>query len=148
MWVQLRYFCNISWLCCCCLVAKSCWNLCDPMDYSPPGSSIHGIFQTRMQELVAISFSRGSSSFFFTGDLLTQGSNLHILHWQADSLMLSHLRSPKRDTHRETNRRGRTGAMLLFVTVNCEPVIRATLTYSFWKGLHNLAVEFQDSHLL
>ena len=30
------------------------------MDYGPPGSSIHGIFQARMQELVVISFSRGS----------------------------------------------------------------------------------------
>ena len=81
-------------------------------------------------------------------DLLTQGSNLHLLHWQADSLLLSHPRSPKRGTLRETNRRGRTGEMLPFVTVNCEPVIRSALTYSFWKGLHNLAIEFPDSHLL
>ena len=35
--------------------------LCDPKDCSPPGSSIHGIFQTRILEWVAISFSRGSS---------------------------------------------------------------------------------------
>ena len=34
---------------------------CDPMEYSPPGSSVHGIFQARMLEWVAISFSRGSS---------------------------------------------------------------------------------------
>ena len=87
-------------------------------------------------------------SFPSPGDLLIQGSNLHLLHWQADSLPLSHLRSPKRNTHGETNRRGRTGAMLLFVTVNCEPVIQSALTYSFWKGLYNLAIEFQDSHLL
>ena len=33
----------------------------DPMDYSLPGSSIHGIFQARVLEWVAISFSRGSS---------------------------------------------------------------------------------------
>ena len=32
-----------------------------PMDCSPPGSSIHGIFQARVLEWVAISFSRGSS---------------------------------------------------------------------------------------
>ena len=49
------------WLPCCCLVAKLCPTLCDPMDYSPPGSSIHGISQGRMLEWVAISFSRGSS---------------------------------------------------------------------------------------
>ena len=35
--------------------------LCDPMDGSPPGSSIHGILQARILEWVAISFSRGSS---------------------------------------------------------------------------------------
>ena len=34
---------------------------CDPLDYSPPGSSIHGIFQTRGLKWVAISFSWGSS---------------------------------------------------------------------------------------
>ena len=34
---------------------------CNPMDYSPPGSSVHGIFQARILEWVAISYSRGSS---------------------------------------------------------------------------------------
>ena len=34
---------------------------CHPMDYSPPGSSVHGIFQARILEWVAIPFSRGSS---------------------------------------------------------------------------------------
>ena len=42
-------------------VAQSRLTLCDPMDCSPAGSSVHGIFQTRMLEWVAISFSRGSS---------------------------------------------------------------------------------------
>ena len=36
-------------------------NLCDPMDCSPPGSSVHGIFQARTLEWVGIPFSRGSS---------------------------------------------------------------------------------------
>ena len=35
--------------------------VCDPMDCSLPGSSIHGILQARIPEWVAISFSRGSS---------------------------------------------------------------------------------------
>jgi len=35
--------------------------LYDPMDYSPPGSSVHGILQARILEWGAISFSRGSS---------------------------------------------------------------------------------------
>ena len=42
-------------------VAQSCPTLCDPMDCSLPGSSAHGIFQTRVLEWVAISVSRGSS---------------------------------------------------------------------------------------
>ena len=42
-------------------VAQSCPTLCDPMDCRLPGSSIHGIFQARVLEWVAISFSRGSS---------------------------------------------------------------------------------------
>ena len=39
------------------LVTQSCLTLCDPMDYSPPGSSVRGIFQARILEWVAISFS-------------------------------------------------------------------------------------------
>ena len=43
-----------------CSVTKLCQNLCDPMDYSLPGSFVHGIFQARILEWVAISFLRGS----------------------------------------------------------------------------------------
>ena len=42
-------------------VAQSCPTLCDPMDCSLPGSSLHGIFQARVLEWGAIAFSRGSS---------------------------------------------------------------------------------------
>ena len=42
-------------------VAQLCPTLCDPVDCSLLGSSIHGIFQARVLEWVAISFSRGSS---------------------------------------------------------------------------------------
>ena len=45
----------------CALVTQSCLTLCDPLDCSPPGSSVPGIFQARILEWVAISFSRGSS---------------------------------------------------------------------------------------
>ena len=38
-------------------VAESCPILSDPMDYSPPGSSVHGIFQARVLEWGAIAFS-------------------------------------------------------------------------------------------
>ena len=42
-------------------VAQSCLTLCDPMDCSLPGFSLHGLLQARVLEWVAISFSRGSS---------------------------------------------------------------------------------------
>ena len=45
----------------CVLVAQSYLTLCDPMDCSPPGSSVRGILQARRLEWVAIPFSRGSS---------------------------------------------------------------------------------------
>ena len=47
--------------CCCCLVAKVCLPLCNPMDCSLPGSSVRDILQARILEWVAISFSRGLS---------------------------------------------------------------------------------------
>ena len=40
-----------------CLFAQSCLTLCDPMNCSPPGSSVHGILQARILDWVAISFS-------------------------------------------------------------------------------------------
>ena len=42
-----------------CSIAQLCPTLCDPMDCSPPDSSVHGILQARILEWVAISFSRG-----------------------------------------------------------------------------------------
>ena len=42
-------------------ITQSCPTLCDPMECSLPCSSIHGIFQARVLEWIAISFSRGSS---------------------------------------------------------------------------------------
>ena len=47
------------------LPAKSlqlCPTLCDPMDHSPPGSSVHGILQARILQWVAMPSSRGSSN--------------------------------------------------------------------------------------
>ena len=46
---------------CVSLVTQSCPTLCDPMDCSPPGSSVHGILQARILEWVAMPSSRGSS---------------------------------------------------------------------------------------
>ena len=46
---------------CVCMHVQSCLTLWDPVDYSPSGSSLYGIFQARILERVAISFFRGSS---------------------------------------------------------------------------------------
>ena len=50
---------------CVCVRARtrvlSCIQLCYPMDCSPPGSSVHGIFQARILEWLAISYSRALS---------------------------------------------------------------------------------------
>ena len=43
------------------LVTQLCPTLCNPIDYSMPGSSVHGILQARILEWVTISYSRGSS---------------------------------------------------------------------------------------
>ena len=69
-----------------CVYAQLCLSLCNPMDCSLPGSSVLGIFQARILEWVAISYSR----LIF----LTQGSDLSLLcflHWQAGSLPLGPL---------------------------------------------------------
>ena len=72
--------------CCCCLVAKSCLTLCDPMDYSLPGSSVHGIFQARILEWVAMASSRGIFP--------TQGLNPGLLHSRQILYQLSYQGSP------------------------------------------------------
>ena len=69
-------------ICCCCLVAKSCL-FCDPWTVAHLGPVIS---QARILEWVA--------SYLLQGIFLTQGSNLHLLHWQVDSLSLSHQGSP------------------------------------------------------
>ena len=54
---EWQSFCPWKWS----EVAQSCPTLCEPMDCSLPGSSVHGIFQAIVREWTAISFSRGSS---------------------------------------------------------------------------------------
>ena len=56
------YFCFllVQFLCTC-VPVQSCLTLCDPMDCSPPDSSVHGISQARMLEWFTMPSSRGSS---------------------------------------------------------------------------------------
>ena len=59
--IYKTHVCVCMYVCVCVLVAQLCPILCDPMDCSPPGSSVHGIHQARILEWVAMPFSRGSS---------------------------------------------------------------------------------------
>ena len=63
------------------LVTQLCLTLWDPMDYIPPGSSVHGILQTRIPEWGAI---------LLQGIFPTQGSNLAVLHCKQTLYHLSH----------------------------------------------------------
>ena len=65
------------------LFAQSCLTLCNALDYSPPGSPIHGILQARMLDVGCCALLQGIFP--------TQGSNsylLRLLHWQVGSLPL------------------------------------------------------------
>ena len=57
---QLNWLTDCLWLVRV-LAVQSCPTLCDPMDCSPPGSSVHGILQAKILEWVVIPFSRASS---------------------------------------------------------------------------------------
>ena len=62
---------------------------CNPMDCSPPSCSVHGIPQAKNTGV--------GCHFLPQGIFLTQGSNPRLLHWQADSLPLSHQGNPNLD---------------------------------------------------
>ena len=71
--------------------------LCNPMDYSPPDSSVHGIFQARTLEWVAIYYSRVSSD---------PGIKPSLLHWQAEFFTTVPPGKPEHvHTHRHTHER-------------------------------------------
>ena len=74
----------------CAVLSQSCPTLCDPVDCSPPGSFVHGIFQARFLEWVAISYSRGS---FLPRDW-THVSCISCIGRLMDSLPLHYLGSP------------------------------------------------------
>ena len=65
------------------------WLFCNPTDCGLPGSSVRGVLQARLLEWVAVSSSRRSS---WPRDRTSV--SFCLLHWQADSLALGHMRSP------------------------------------------------------
>ena len=58
--IRLSWETEYTWDCAACLITQSYLTVCSPMDCSPPGSSVPGIFQVRILEWVAVSYSRGS----------------------------------------------------------------------------------------
>ena len=68
---------------CVCSVAQLCPSTCDPMDCSPPSSSVHGIFQARILEWVAISYSRGSSRIISFVSCTGRWILHHSVNWEA-----------------------------------------------------------------
>ena len=68
-------FSSIIWLQQTCVLSQSRPTLCNPMDCTLPGSSVHGGKNTRV-----------GCHFLLQGIFPTQGSNSHLLHWQADPL--------------------------------------------------------------
>ena len=85
IWCQKRtfylrvFFAKNDWFCVC---AQSCPTFCDPMEYSLPGSSVHGILQARILVWIAISFSRESS-------WPRDWAQVPCVFWQVDSLPLA-----------------------------------------------------------
>ena len=88
--------------------------LCDLMDWGLPGSSVHGILQARILEWIPIFFLRGMFPSWQSHPHL-----LWLLHWQADSLPLSHLGSPH-----------------LLLSGNSRYFLTRTPTFSFCTGFH------------
>ena len=80
-------------MCMCGKSLQSCLTLCDPVDCSLQGFSVHGIFQARVQEWVAISFSRGSSWPRDPGLPHCRQKLYHLSHQGSPKLRLNHIQN-------------------------------------------------------
>ena len=90
--LEISLIFQIMWVCA--KLLQPCSTVCDPMDHSLPGSSVHGILQARILEWVAMPFSRGSSqprdwtrvsiSPGLAGSFFTTGAT-----WEALSMCIS-----------------------------------------------------------
>ena len=80
---------GLTWTEYVCSQLLSCVWRCNPRDCSPPGSSVHEIFQARLLEQVATSYSRASAPPSNQALVFS-----HLLHGQVVSLLLYHLGGP------------------------------------------------------
>ena len=94
-------------------VAQSCPTLSDPMDYSPPGSSVHGIFQARGLEWGAIAFS-----IAYPGPLLSASHTEEGL-WKKKECISSNPWNSTFFSHPDATS-CRTFSLTLFPTSNCQ----------------------------
>ena len=115
----------------CKLVTQSCLTLCNPMDHSPPDSSVHGIFPARILEWVAMPISRRSS-------------------WARDWTRVSALQEPlgKRFTVFPTNWQwwfaGSLGLRLLLIALSLQFLL-FFFTFSVWVQISSVS---QDTVML
>ena len=114
------------------LVTQLCPILCNPMDYSPPGSSVHGILQAR----------------YWSGlpcptpvDLLDQGLNLGLLHCRWILSHLSHRRNPIHGFPPLNSLPSLPQPRIL--NIMTRKLMKREITYGFWKYFHHIFLIFQ-----
>ena len=112
----LHFFCTLGVFIV--LVTQSCPTLCDPMDHSPPGSSVCGILQERILEWVAILFSRGI--------FLTQVLNPCLLHCGQILYHLSH--------HSEISERY---IFISFISVHLKLNVKGIISW-LWGNIYHI----------
>ena len=135
-----------------CLHAKSLQSsltLFDPLDCSPPGSSVHGILQAKILQWVAI-YSSGGSSWFRTWTCVSYRAAPAV---QADSLPLSHWGSPTH-THTHTHTHVAVVQSLSCVqlfatswTVACQASMSSTISQSLLKFM-SIELVILSNHLI
>ena len=90
LYVVSAYCCSRVCVCVCELVAQLYLTLCDPMDYSPPGSSVCGILQARILKNTGV-----HSHFLLQGIFPAQGLNPGLSHYRQIIYHLRHQESPE-----------------------------------------------------
>ena len=132
-WLHIKYECSMNEYVCSAKSLQSCLTLCNAMDCSPPGSSVHGILRTRILEWVAVPLLQGTFP--------TQGLNPHLLHllpWQAGSLPLAPLGKSSMKEYSEHRLMNTNSQLLSFSSIFLSQRLIPlwSLAHSFWKGGH------------